>query len=91
MRPCSPASASLDVTTGTEVAAFAGPAGPLFTAGGRLYAAAARGLEVWDPATGELTGTLAGFVPASYHPAAGEFAGISGGVLRRWATPHKAR
>ncbi len=77
-----------DVTTGAEVAAFAGPAGPLFAAGGRLYAAASGGLEVWDPDTGELTGTLPGFVPASYHPAAGELAEISGDVLRRWATPH---
>ena len=75
-----------DVTTGAEVAAFAGPAGPLFAAGGRLYAAAARGLEIWDPATVELTGTLPGFVPASYHTAAGELAEISGPFLRRWAT-----
>ena len=77
-----------DVTTGAEVAAFAGPAGPLFADGSRLYAAAASGLEIWDPVTGELTGTLPGFVPASYHPAAGELAGISGPVLRLWATPH---
>jgi hypothetical protein len=76
----------VDVTTGAEVAAFAGPAGPLFAAGGRLYAAA-DGLTAWDPVTGELTGTVAGFFPASHHPAAGELAGISGGVLHRWATP----
>jgi hypothetical protein len=76
-----------DVTTGTEVAAFAGPAGPLFAAGGRLYAAAPDGLQAWDPATGERTGTIPGFVPASHHPGAGELAGISGNVLRRWATP----
>jgi hypothetical protein len=74
-----------DVSMGAEVGAFAGPAGALFAAGGRLYSAAPDRLEVWDPLTGERTGTVPGFVPASYHPAAGELAGISGEVLRRWA------
>lgn len=76
-----------DVSTGAQVAAFAGPAGALFAAGGRLYSAAPAGLEVWDPRTGERTGTVPGFVPASYHPAACELAGISGSVLRRWSVP----
>jgi hypothetical protein len=31
-----------------------------------------------------------GFTPVSHHPAAGELAGITGGVLRRWATPSDA-
>ena len=77
-----------DVSTGAEVAAFAGPAGPLFATGGRLYAAAAEGLTVWDSASGELTGTIAGFYPSRHHPAAGELAGISDGILYRWATPY---
>jgi hypothetical protein len=76
-----------DVAAGAQVAAFAGPAGPLFAATGRLYSAAPDGLEVWDPLTGERTGVIPGFVPASHHPAAGELAGISGGILRRWAIP----
>jgi hypothetical protein len=76
-----------DVSTGAEAAAFAGPAGALFAAEDRLYSAAPDGLEVWDPRTGERTGTVPGFVPTSYHPGADELAGISGGVLRRWAIP----
>jgi len=76
-----------DVSTGVEVAAFAGPAGALFAGGGRLYSAAADGLEAWDPITGERTGTIPGFVPASHHTAAGELAGIRGDILRRWAIP----
>jgi hypothetical protein len=72
-----------DVSTGAEVAAFAGPAGALFGAEGRLCSAGPDGLQVWDPLTGERIATVPGFVPASYHPAAGELAGISGGVLRR--------
>lgn len=76
-----------DVSTGVEVAAFAGPAGALFAGGGRLYSAAADGLEAWDPITGERTGTIPGFVPASHHTAAGELAGITGDILRRWAIP----
>jgi hypothetical protein len=76
-----------DVSTGAQVTAFPGPAGALFAAAGRLYSAAPDGLEVWDPITGERTGTIPGFVPARHHPAAAELAGISGGVLRRWAIP----
>lgn len=76
-----------DVSTGAEVATFAGPAGSLFAAGGRLYSADPDGLKAWDPLTGARTGTIAGFVPASHHPAAGELAEIRGDVLRRWAMP----
>jgi hypothetical protein len=76
-----------DVSTDAQVTAFAGPAGALFAAMGRLYSAAPDGLDVWDPLTGERTGTIPGFVPASHHPAAGELAGISGGILRRWTIP----
>jgi len=61
--------------------------GVLFAGEDRLYSAAPDGLEVWDPRTGERTGTIPGFVPASHHADAGELAGISGGVLRRWAIP----
>lgn len=76
-----------DVAAGAEVATFAGPAGALFADGARLYSASPGGLQVWDPLTGERTGTVPGFVPASHHRAAGELAGISGDVLRRWAIP----
>lgn len=76
-----------DASTGAAIAAFADPADSadaLFAAEGRPCPAAPDGLEVWDPLTGERTETIPGFVPAGCHPAAGELAGISGGVLRRW-------
>ncbi len=76
-----------DAETGRETAAFAGPTGALFADGRRLYAAAATGLEVWDPATGERTGAVPGFVPTRHHPRAGELASADGLVLRRWRTP----
>jgi len=75
-----------DVATGIELFAFAGPTGELFADGRRLYAAAPDGLQVWDPVTGERTGTIAGFVPTHHHPGAGELAGIADGQLRRWRT-----
>jgi hypothetical protein len=77
-----------DVTTGVEVITFAGPTGPLFADAHRLYAAAPHGLTVWDPATGERTGTVPGFIPTSRHPGTGELATIGDRALRRWATPH---
>ncbi len=76
-----------DADTGRETAAFAGPTGALFADGRRLYAAAATGLEVWDPDTGERTGQLPGFVPARHHRRAGELASAAGRVLRRWRIP----
>lgn len=76
-----------DAETGRETAAFAGPTGALFADGRRLYAAAAAGLEMWDPATGERTGAVPGFVPARHHRSTGELACADGRVLRRWRTP----
>jgi hypothetical protein len=76
-----------DADTGRETTAFAGPTGALFADGLRLYAAAPHGLEVWDPATGEHTGTVPGFVPTRHHRGAGELASTDGSVLRRWRTP----
>jgi hypothetical protein len=75
-----------DVTTGSEVAAFAGPVGALFAAGRRLFAAASDGLEVWDSATGERTGTVPGFAPVAHHQGAGELAAVGAGLLHRWLT-----
>jgi hypothetical protein len=72
--------------SGHEVTAFAGPAGALFCDGHRLYSAAPDGLEVWDTVTGHRTGTVPGFVPTGHHRAAGEFATVVDGVLRRWRT-----
>ncbi len=76
-----------DAETGRETGAFVGPTGALFADGRRLYAAAPEGLEVWDPATGERTGTVPGFVPTRHHRSAGELASAVGRVLRRWRTP----
>jgi hypothetical protein len=76
-----------DVSTGSEVAAFAGLAGPLFAAGGYLFAAAPDGLQVWDASTGERTGTVPGFVPVAHHQAARELAAVGAGLLHRWTAP----
>ena len=75
-----------DAPTGTELAGFAGPTGALFADRGRLYAATPDGLDVWDPFTGERTGTVPGFVPTAHHPGAGELAMPADGVLRIWRT-----
>jgi hypothetical protein len=72
-----------DVARNVRVGAFAGPDGALFEADGQLLAAAPDGLQRWDPATGELTGTVPGFVPTHQHPA-GELVSVADGVLRRW-------
>jgi hypothetical protein len=41
---------------------------------------------VWDPFTGERSGTAPGFVPSAHHPGADELAMLGDGVLRRWKT-----
>ncbi len=74
------------MTGGVEILAFAGPRGQLFAGGQRLYAATPDGLDVWDPHTGERTGSVPGFTPTSHHPRTGEFAAVEHGVLRRWAS-----
>jgi hypothetical protein len=80
-----------DVTTGAEVSAFALPEHPasLFSDGRRLYAAGSVSLGVWDPVTGERTGTVLGFSPSVHQPAAGELAAFDGQarILQFWPTP----
>ncbi|GAA4562651.1 hypothetical protein GCM10023176_04800 [Micromonospora coerulea] len=75
-----------NAVTGTEMTAFAGPTGAMFADPARLYAAAPGGLELWDPVTGQRTGTVEGFVPTHHHIGAGELASVDGGMLRRWRT-----
>jgi hypothetical protein len=80
-----------DVTARAEVSAFALPehAASLFSDGSRLFSAGSAGLGIWDPATGERTGTVLGFSPSVHHPAAGELAAFDGQarVLQVWPTP----
>ncbi|MFI7602538.1 YncE family protein [Actinoplanes sp. NPDC049681] len=73
-----------DVGTGKEQDPVPGPRGQLFAAGGRLYAAAPEGLEVWDPARGTRTGAVPGFVPTHHHPTAGELVAVRNGTMLRW-------
>jgi hypothetical protein len=73
-----------DAETGLELNSFAGPGGALFSAGMRLYAAGADGLTIWDPFTGERTGTVPGFVPTHHHREAGVLAAIRDGHLLTW-------
>ena len=84
-----------DVARSAEESAFALPDRPngLFSDGRRLYAASTTGLDVWDPATGERTGTVPGFMPTAYHPAARQLAAFDGDsrTLQTWpaAEPHR--
>ncbi len=73
-----------DPVSGRELAAFAGPAGPLHSDGHRLCSTGDDGLEIWDPDTGERTGRVPGFRPTRYHPATGELAALHGEHLERW-------
>src|SRR5262249_49874610 len=76
-----------DPRTGQELAAFAGPAGPLHSDGSRLYSSGPDGLEIWDPTTGERTGRVPGFVPTRRHPGSGELAALRDGFFERWLGP----
>lgn len=86
-----PGARIFDPRTGYEIATFAGPTGELFTAAGRLLAAAANGLEIWDVTTGELTGQVPGFVPQRQHPATRELVALDGDTATLWkpdGSPH---
>ncbi len=72
--------------SGHEVSSFAGPAGPLFSDGHRLYSAEPDGLQIWDPVTGHHTGAVPGFFPTCHRRGSGELASAANGVLRRWRT-----
>jgi hypothetical protein len=80
-----------DVTTGADVSAFPLPEHPasLFCDGSRIFAAGPASLGIWDPATGERTGTVLGFSPSVHHPAAGHLAALDGQArtLQFWPTP----
>ena len=74
------------VETGTRTAMVAGPRGQLFADARRLYSASPDGLTIWDPDTGERTGSVPGFVPTHHHVGSGELAVLEDEVLRRWRT-----
>lgn len=75
-----------DAGTGTETISFPGPRRPLMADDRRLYSGGVDGLEIWDPRTGERTGTVPGFRPERHHPGAGELAAVHEDVLLRWPT-----
>lgn len=53
-----------DVSTGQEIAAFAGPGKNAFFGGeGRLFSVEDDGLHIWDASTGERLGRIEGFKP----------------------------
>lgn len=88
-----PCTRIFDLTTATtprgrtrqaaEIAVLHGPQGRLFSDGTTLLSADDDGLSLWDPATGSLTGSIPGFTPAYYHPAARELLEVSDTRLRR--------
>jgi hypothetical protein len=75
-----------DVPTGTELTAFPGPHGDLFAAGRRLYSVSPGGLEIWDPFTGERTGSIGDFRPQWHNRGTGELAAFAAGRLTRLTT-----
>ncbi|MBK6014476.1 YncE family protein [Streptomyces sp. MBT53] len=66
-----------------ELLALPGVEGALFAADGMLFAAALAGLQAWDPVSGELRGTVPGFVPTHHHPGAAELVAFDGETLSR--------
>lgn len=76
-----------DARTGAEVMAFAGPRGAFFSDGRRLYAANEDGTEIWDPYTGERTGTVPAFAATHHHPTANELVALDSDrtALVRWS------
>ncbi|MGH8991822.1 MAG: hypothetical protein ACRDZ7_09890 [Acidimicrobiia bacterium] len=72
-----------DVQEASELLAFAGPKGRLWSNGRRLYAAAEEGVTVWDPFTGQRTATLPGLKALAYNRWREEFVVRKGDELRR--------
>jgi hypothetical protein len=72
---------------GVELATFAGPRGALTSDGQWLYSSAPDGLAIWDPDTGERTGTVLGFVPTRHHRGSRELVAVEGRHLVRWRCP----
>jgi len=56
----------------------------LFADDRRLHSAGEGGLELWDPYTGERTGTVPGFHPERRHPGTGELAAVQEDEVVRW-------
>ncbi|MFD9737565.1 hypothetical protein [Umezawaea sp. NPDC059074] len=77
-----------DAVSGNEVTAFAGPRGTFFADDRRLYSVTEEGVEIWDPATGDHTGSVPGFVPTRQRD--GELAAVVDGVLITWKTISKS-
>jgi hypothetical protein len=77
-----------DALSGNEVTAFAGPRGTFFADSRRLYSVTEEGVEIWDPATGDHTGSVPGFVPTRQRD--GELAAVVDGVLLTWRTGVRA-
>lgn len=77
-----------DVAGDAEVSAFAltGRPSVMFSDGRRLYTAGETSMELWDPATGERTGRVLGFMPDVYHPSAKQLAAFDGDsrILQLW-------
>ncbi len=68
----------------TETTAFAGPAGPLFADGDRLFSAGVTGLSVWDIPGGALMGQVDHFTPSVQSRLDGTLVEGTGSAVRRW-------
>lgn len=67
-----------------ELLAFEGPTGRFFSDGSHLFSCSDSDLSMWDPAAGKLLGTVPGFSPTHYHPAARQFVQLADDVARLW-------
>ncbi|MBE2317651.1 hypothetical protein DVA67_016840 [Solirubrobacter sp. CPCC 204708] len=73
-----------DAADGSELTAFAGPAGRFFGDGERLFAAAPAGLEVWDVRDGARVHRIDGFAPTHQHVPERELVAVTDHRLIRW-------
>ena len=71
-----------DVEDRRGIISFAGPRGWFFGDCRRLCSASPHGLEIWDPTTGERTGSAPGFTPT--RQGNGQLAALENGELITW-------
>ncbi|MGC0397882.1 hypothetical protein RKD27_000526 [Streptomyces sp. SAI-126] len=67
-----------------ELLVIAGPTGPFFSDGSRLFSCGDAGLSIWDPVEGKLLGEVPGLSPTHHHPDARQFLQLGDGVVRLW-------
>jgi len=85
-QPDEPGVALFDPESGERTTTFPGPDGRFFSDDRYLYCAAPDGLQIWDPDTGGLITTVAGFVPQHHHRASGRLVQVHDDHMTQWPT-----